>query len=1082
MKKCLFGLALVMLAIVTPLRAQQADHIVISELRYYETSQVNEEFVELYNPTNFTVDVSGWHIQYKSRTGVDWSDKTIFPANTLIPAHGFLLYGGNAVTPEPDFVSNVTLGLGNSGGHVRITDSSLTDIDRVGWSDEADSPEGTALGATERGGSFERKAFESSTEASMNSGGADELEGNGWDSDNNVSDFVTHDSISNVNPQTLNSGSEPDEPLTDGSGTAVCSLDQIQAPGPVSLTVTVTAGEHTLPTVYLEMPEDWTWTSASIDGQGFTDATLTEDGQQLQVTGAGVEGTGTGIFQLEGVTTTTATGSYMLTVYTAVEDGTPSPIQSSPEIMVLGDPIEMSDLHQNDSSGLPLLIGQTVVVEGIVTVADQFGITTYLQDATGGIVCYSSEVANNCVIGDRITVMGTVAPYSGLCELQPATIVTNHGQAPELAPAVLTCADIANQGASGEPYEGTLVRINNVTVNGTGNWAGNTNYDITDGSGSTQIRVDSDIDLVGAPIPAGAFDVVAVVSQYDFSVPHHSGYQLLPRFATDVVESAGPGIISGPSECMQAETSVSLCWTTRETGSSFCTWGGVDGVIDDSVYVDEAVTEHSFTVPGLTAGEPYWARVGSTNETGTSMSREYWFSTVSSSASPQTIESFFTKSVESDLAMDGNEANGNHDMVSELVDLIDSAQASLDLCIYSLNIFEISEAVIDAHDRGVAVRFIYDDDHSQGEVSQIENAGVTVIDDSYGSNDGDGLQHNKFIVVDGAADAPVATSAVWTGSLNLIDEPASYGINAKQNVVLIRDRALARAYRQEFNEMWGSDELAPNSVNSRFGANKTNNTPHYFVVGGVPVEAWFSPGDHVAQQIINEIEDCDDAVYFSILTFTSNDIGYAMRDVIQAGGVVRGLFDDEGDAYSEWQPLINYGADVLLDVGSGILHHKYMLIDAEGWDNDPTVITGSYNWSSSAENRNNENLVVIHSPYIANQFLQEFAYQYHAAGGEADFVDLATNEPLPTSPSLSAVYPNPFNPGTHIAFELPSQQEVNVAVFNLTGQRVAVLQNGELAAGHHEVWFDGSALASGVYMVRLETAQNVQTAKMVLLK
>ena len=78
MKKCLFGLALVLLASVTPLRAQQADHVMISELRYYETSQVNEEFVELYNPTNFSVDVSGWHIQYKSRTGTDWSDKTIF--------------------------------------------------------------------------------------------------------------------------------------------------------------------------------------------------------------------------------------------------------------------------------------------------------------------------------------------------------------------------------------------------------------------------------------------------------------------------------------------------------------------------------------------------------------------------------------------------------------------------------------------------------------------------------------------------------------------------------------------------------------------------------------------------------------------------------------------------------------------------------------------------------------------------------------------------------------------------------------------------------------------------------------------
>ena len=454
-------------------------------------------------------------------------------------------------------------------------------------------------------------------------------------------------------------------------------------------------------------------------------------------------------------------------------------------------------------------------------------------------------------------------------------------------------------------------------------------------TGSTQIRIDSDTDLVGAPIPAGAFDLIAVVSQYDFSVPHFSGYQLIPRFTDDVVESAGPGITAGPAECALAQTSVDLCWSTRNPGSSFCTWGGVDGVIDDSMYVDESVSEHTFTVSGLSAGEPYWARVGSSDESGTSISREYWFSTVSPSTSPQTIQSFFTQSVETDLAMEGNEANGNHNMVGEVVSLINSAQSSLDMCIYSLNIFSVAQAVIDAHDRGVAVRFIYDDEHSQGEVAQIENAGVTVIDDSYGSNDGDGLQHNKFIVVDGAADAPVATSAVWTGSLNLIDEPTNYGIHAKQNVVLIRDRALARTYRQEFNEMWGSDNLTPNATNSRFGANKTNNTAHYFNVGGTALEAWFSPGDHVAQRIINQIDEADESVYFCILTFTSNDIGYAMRDVIQAGGVVRGLFDDEGDSYSEWQPLINYGAEVLLDVGSGILHHKYMLIDAESLGQQP---------------------------------------------------------------------------------------------------------------------------------------------------
>lgn len=89
---------------------------------------------------------------------------------------------------------------------------------------------------------------------------------------------------------------------------------------------------------------------------------------------------------------------------------------------------------------------------------------------------------------------------------------------------------------------------------------------------------------------------------------------------------------------------------------------------------------------------------------------------------------------------------------------------------------------------------------------------------------------------------------------------------------------------------------------------------------------------------------------------------------------------------------------------------------------------------------------------------------------------------IPNAITLEQNYPNPFNPTTVIEFTLPQTSNVRLEVFNIAGQRVATLANETRQAGVHQVDFDASHIASGVYFYRLETGSNVMTRSMMLIK
>jgi len=97
-------------------------------------------------------------------------------------------------------------------------------------------------------------------------------------------------------------------------------------------------------------------------------------------------------------------------------------------------------------------------------------------------------------------------------------------------------------------------------------------------------------------------------------------------------------------------------------------------------------------------------------------------------------------------------------------------------------------------------------------------------------------------------------------------------------------------------------------------------------------------------------------------------------------------------------------------------------------------------------------------------------------------VSTPPEQTLPIEYDLKQNYPNPFNPVTTIEFDLPRASTVTLKIYTILGEEITTLVSDKLPAGTHRYFWNPSALASGVYLYRIESKEYTKTKKMVFLK
>ena len=282
---------------------------------------------------------------------------------------------------------------------------------------------------------------------------------------------------------------------------------------------------------------------------------------------------------------------------------------------------------------------------------------------------------------------------------------------------------------------------------------------------------------------------------------------------------------------------------------------------------------------------------------------------------------------------------------------INDARISIDMAIYNISLFSIQQALLQAHNRGVKVRVVMESENMTDEVPlKLIAAGIPVVGDKR-----EGLMHNKFMIID--------QTDVWTGSMNYTTSGVYQDNN---NVIRLTSPRVVKDYLREFEEMFKNDYFGPDVVAE---------TPYQSInIDGSLLEVYFSPDDHAARRIAALLRGARNSIHVMAYSFTANDFGDILRQKAQDGLTVTGVMDEsqiKANTGTEYESFNQLGLQIYPDGNPGLMHHKVFIIDRE------IVITGSYNFTASAERNNDENVLIFFDKQIAAFYMEDFQRFYN---------------------------------------------------------------------------------------------------------
>ncbi len=363
-----------------------------------------------------------------------------------------------------------------------------------------------------------------------------------------------------------------------------------------------------------------------------------------------------------------------------------------------------------------------------------------------------------------------------------------------------------------------------------------------------------------------------------------------------------------------------------------------------------------------------------------------------------------------------------------LVELINSADATIDIAVMGFTRDRVYNALIAAHDKGIAVRFV-------GDAGHLYNAGYqAVIQRHIPMSTGNlvHIMHDKFVIVD--------DRFVFTSTANF--SPTDLRRNSN-NFTMMDSPNVAADFKEEFEQMfhgsYGHQKVEIDNGRAYMLGKDCDPTippdemdaylqrPENFECA--LVEVWFSPNEDAMGRILEYVDGAQDSLRFTIFAFTKDQVGsafirkqeeWALLNEQDAGDqnpdgpfadrTVAGVIDQSqlhsNGQYHEVYRLLGAGIPARMDgidnsrqpgdyqAGGGRLHSKTMIMDA--WGDKPVVVTGSFNWSSSATVSNDEFLLIIRGPRVAQEFDGYFDRLWdqgrHIGGDNMDDDDLSPGD------------------------------------------------------------------------------------------